>query len=120
MFIAYLVTTLVAALANAYAASLNFVGAESVKVAAGRVGVSQRWMIPFGVLLAMGAGGLLVGLAVPVVGAAASACLVLYFICALGAHIRVHDHAVGAAISFLVLEVAALAATLAYHDHDWA
>jgi hypothetical protein len=117
MYTFYLVITIAAALANGYAASLNFVSAESVKVVAGRVRVSQKWMIPFGLLLTAGASGLLVGLAVPVLGAAAAACLVLYFICALSAHIRVHDRGVGGAISFLVLAAAALAATLAYHDH---
>lgn len=117
MYIFYLVMTVVAALANGYAASLNFVGADSVKVVAGRVRVSQKWMVPLGILLALGAGGLLVGLAVPVLGAAAAACLVLYFICALSAHIRVHDHGVGGAVSFLTLAAAALAATLAYHNH---
>jgi hypothetical protein len=116
VFIAYLVVTLVAVLANGYAACLNFVGAESVKLAADRVGVSHRWMVPFGVLLAMGAGGLLAGLAVPVIGAAAAVGLVLYFICALGAHIRVHDHGIGGAVTFLILAVAALAATVAYHQ----
>jgi hypothetical protein len=116
VFIAYLVITLVAVLANGYAACLNFVGAESVKLAADRVGVSYRWMVPFGVLLAMGAGGLLVGLAVPGVGVAAAVGLVLYFICALGAHLRVHDHGIGAAVTFLALAVAALAAAVAYHQ----
>jgi hypothetical protein len=121
MYIFYLVTTVVAALANGYAAWLNFAGAESVKLVADRVQVSQRWMIPLGSLLAAGAGGLLVGLAVPVLGAAAAAGLVLYFSCALGAHVRVRDRGVGGAVSFLVLAAAALAATLAYHNqlHWW-
>lgn len=120
MYIAFLVTTVVAALANGYAAYLNFSGAESVQVAADKVQVSQKWMIPFGTLLAAGAGGLLVGLAVPVLGAAAAIGLVVYFICALSAHIRVHDRSVGGAVSFLVLAAAALAATLAYHNqHHW-
>jgi uncharacterized membrane protein YedE/YeeE len=64
----------------------------------------------------MGAGGLLVGLAVPVIGAAAAVGLVLYFICALGAHIRAHDHGSGGAVTFLILAVAALAATVAYRQ----
>lgn len=115
MYIFYLVTTVVAALAIGYAASLNFAGAESVKVVADRVRVSQKWMIPFGSLLAAGAGGLLAGVAVPLLGAAAAAGLVLYFACALGAHLRVHDRGVGGAVSFLVLAAVTLAATLAYH-----
>jgi len=120
MYIVYLVATVAAALANGYAAYLNFVGAESVKTVADKLQISQKWMIPFGTLLAAGAGGLLVGLAVPVVGAAAAVGLVLYFICALSAHIRVHDRGVGGAVSFLVLAAAALAVTLAYHNqHHW-
>jgi hypothetical protein len=111
-----IVITVMAALANGSAATLSFAGAESVKVTADRVRVSQRWMVPFGILLAAGACGLLVGLAVPLVGATAAACLVLYFMCAVGAHLRVHDHGVAGAVSFLILAAAALAATLAY-DH---
>ncbi len=116
MHVTYAVITILAALATGYAASLNFVGAESVKVVAGKVQVSQRWMIPFGILLASGALGLLIGFAVPVLGTAAAIGLVLYFICALSAHLRVHDPGIGGAVSFLVLAAAALIAALGYHD----
>jgi hypothetical protein len=120
MYIFYLVATVVAALANGYAACLNFAGAESVKLVADRVRVAQKWMIPLGSLLAAGAGGLLAGLAVPVLGAAAAAGLALYFICALSAHIRVHDRGVGGPVSLLVLAAVTLAATLSYHTaHHW-
>ena len=80
MYIAYVAITIVVALANSYAAALNFAGTESVKVVADEVRVSQKWMIPFGVLLACGAAGLLAGLAVPVLGTAAAIGLVGYFI----------------------------------------
>lgn len=116
MHVTYVVITILAALANCYAASLNFVGAESVKVVAERVRVSQRWMIPLGTLLASGALGLLIGFAAPALGTAAAIGLVLYFICALSAHIRVRDPQLGGAVSFLVLAVAALTADLAYHN----
>src|SRR5262249_8520416 len=108
MHITYVVITILAALANGYAASLNFAGGESVKVVADTVRVSRRWVIPFGILLAAGALGLLIGLAVPVLGTAAAIGLVLYFIGALSAHLRVRDPGFGGAVSFLVLAVAAL------------
>ena len=115
MHIAYVVITIMAALANGYAASMNFVGAESVKVVADQVQVSQKWMVPFGVLLASGALGLIIGLAVPALGIAAASGLVAYFICALSAHMRVHDRNVGGAITFLLLAVAALVVGIRYH-----
>lgn len=117
MHIAYIVITILAALANGYAASLNFVGAESVKVVAERVHVSTKWMIPFGVLLAAGALGLLVGFTVPALGAAAGIGLVLYFLCAVSAHLRARDPQIAGAVSFLALVVAALSADLAYRNH---
>lgn len=113
MDIVYVVITVLAALAYGYAATLNFVGAESVKVVADRVRVSQRWMIPLGVLLASGAVGLLIGLAVPALGIAAASGLVVYFLCALSAHIRVNDRGVGGAVGFLVLALAVLTVEIA-------
>ena len=112
----YVVITIVAALANGYAAVLNFVSAESVKVVADKVRVSRRWMIPFGILLASGALGLLVGFAVPVLDTAAAIGLVLYFIGALSARQRVRDPGICGVVSFLVLAAAVLIAGLGYHN----
>src|SRR5919112_6434905 len=117
MHVTYIVITILTALANGYAAALNFVGAESVKLVADRVQVSRAWMVPFGTLLAAGAVGLLTGLAVPALGTAAAIGLVLYFICAVSAHIRVRDPGITGAVSFLVLVVAALLADVGYHNH---
>ena len=116
MYVIYLVTTIAAALANGYAAGLDFAGAESVKLVADRVRVSRRWMVPLGTLLASGAVGLLAGIAVPALGTAAAIGLILYFICAVTAHVRVGDRQVGAAVFFLLLAAAALATELAYRD----
>jgi hypothetical protein len=113
----YLVITIVAALANGYAACLNFVGAESVKVFADRVHVSRGLMVPLGMLLASGAVGLLTGFAVPALGTAAAIGLVLYFICAVTAHLRVRDRQIGGAVFFLLLAAAALTTGVAYHNH---
>jgi hypothetical protein len=117
MHISYVVITLLVALANGYAAALNFIGAESVKAVANQVQVSQKWMIPFGFLLAAGALGLIIGIAVPVLGTAAAIGLVIYFTCALSAHIRVRDRQIGGAVSFLLLAVAALVIGLGYRSH---
>jgi hypothetical protein len=116
MPVAYVVTTLLAAFAVGYAALLNFVGAESVKIVADRVHVPQKWMIPLGILLASGALVLLVGLAAPGLGAAAGIGLVVYFVCALSVHLRAGDLHIAGAVAFLVLVAAALATNLAYQS----
>lgn len=114
---AYVIVTILAVLATSYAACLNFVGAESVKVVADLVQVSRKWMLPLGTLLASGAVGLLIGFAVPLFGKAAAIGLVIYFICAISAHIRARDSGVGGAVFFLLLATAALITTFAYHNH---
>ena len=116
MHVTYVVITILAALANGYAAALNFVGAESVKVVADRVQVSRTWMVPLGTLLASGAAGLLASFAVPALGTAAAIGLVVYFICAVTAHLRAGDRQIGGAVFFLLLAAAALTTDLAYHD----
>ena len=114
MYVLYLVTTIAAALANGYAAGMNFAGAESVKLVAQRVRVSARWMVPFGTVLACGAAGLLAGIAVPGLGTAAAVGLVLYFICAIAAHVRAGDPGLAGAVFFLLLAAAALTTDVAY------
>lgn len=116
MHVTYLIVTTVAALANGYAACLDFVGAESVGIVADRVQVSRRWMVPLGGLLAAGALGLLAGFAVPALGTAAAIGLILYFMCAVTAHLRVRDRQIAPAVFFLLLAVAALTTAVAYHD----
>jgi hypothetical protein len=117
MHVVYLATTILAALANSYAAVLDFVGAESVKVVADRVRVPRGWMLPLGTLLAAGAVGLLAGFVVPALGTAAAIGLVLYFVCAVIAHLRVRDRQIGGAVFFLLLATLALTANVAYHNH---
>jgi hypothetical protein len=117
MRVIYFAATILAALANGYAASLNFAGAESVKAVADRIRISRRCMLPFGTLLACGAVGLVAGLAVPALGTAAATGLVVYFVCAVLAHLRVGDRRLGGAVCFLLLAAAALTTGLAYHNH---
>jgi len=115
MYVAYLSTTILAALACGFAACLNFAGADYVAAVADRVRVDRRWMVPLGVLLACGAVGLVAGLAATALGLAAATGLVVYFIGALGAHLRVGDRQFGGAVFFLVLALSAFATNVGYH-----
>jgi hypothetical protein len=54
---------------------------------------------------------------VPVLGVAAAGGLVLYFICAVRAHLRVHDYEIGGAVFFLFLAAAALITNVGYRHH---
>ncbi len=53
----------------------------------------------------------------PALGTAAAIGLLLYFICAVTAHVRVRDRKIGGAVFFLLLAAAALTADLAYRNH---
>ncbi|WP_202872762.1 DoxX family protein [Kribbella soli] len=72
-------------------------------------------MLPFGLLLGAGSIGLLAGLAVPPLGVLAAAGLVLYFLAALTAHLRVHDHNLAPWTLYFTTCAAALVTTIAYH-----
>jgi hypothetical protein len=117
MLVAYVVVTVVAAIAYAVAAALNFNHNKSVAETAERLRVPVSWQIPLGFLLAAGSLGLVAGFALPVLGTAAACGLVLYFLCAAGAHVRVRDTRVLAWVNwaaFFSLAVAALVVGLAY------
>jgi hypothetical protein len=119
MFAAYLAVTVVAAIAYAYAAVLNFTHNQSVAETADRLRVPVSWMVPLGFLLGAGSVGLVTGFAVPALGTAAACGLVLYFLCAAGAHIRARDTGPLAWINwsaFFSLAVAALVMALAYRS----
>lgn len=117
LFATYLVVTLVTSAVNGMAAIANLIGHEYPKSQADRLQVPRSWMRPLGALLAAGALGLLAGLAVPVLGTLAAAGLVLYFLGAFCAHLRVHDHQLGPWAVYFCLAVTALALNLAYHGH---
>jgi uncharacterized membrane protein len=116
MFATYLTVTLLASAVNGVAAVANLIGHEYPKTQADKLGVPRSWTLPLGTLLAAGAVGLLVGLAVPALGTLAAAGLVLYFLGAFGAHLRARDYHLGPWAVFFSLAVAALAVNLAYHD----
>jgi DoxX-like family len=108
MFIAYIVVTVLAAAANVFSATLDFIRYKQILINMARVGVSESWLTTLGILKAAGALGLLVGIRVPLIGIAAAIGLVLVFIAAIIIHVRGRDYSFGLAIVFLLLALAAL------------
>jgi flagellar biosynthesis protein FliQ len=112
MFITYIVVTILAAAANIFSATLDFIRYQPILINMTKVGVSESWITTLGILKAAGALGLLIGIGVPAVGIAAAAGLVLFFIAAIITHLRGHDYSFGPAIVFLLLAIAALGVRL--------
>lgn len=113
MFTAYLIVTVLAAAANIFSATCDFVRYEKVSIAMARAGVPESWMTTLGILKAAGAIGLLAGIGVPLIGIAAAVGLLLFFVGAIITHLRRGDYSLGPAIFFLLLAGAALALRLA-------
>jgi hypothetical protein len=80
MFIAYAFVTLLAAAFNVYASYVDFVRSDWVVANMTRYGIPQSWLFWLGALKAAGAAGLVIGIAVPAIGLAASVGLVAYFV----------------------------------------
>jgi DoxX-like family len=114
MFIAYIIVTVLAATANAYAATNDFLRAEFVLSSMNRLGVPESQMSPLGALKAAGAAGLLVGIGVPPIGVAAAFGLILFFVGAIVTAMRAHWYAhIPQPAMFLVLAAGALVLRLA-------
>lgn len=115
MFAAYATVTVLGSVFNGAAAITYLIGHEYPKTQADMKGVPRKWVPVLGMLLAAGTVGLLAGLAVPLMGTLAASGLVLYFIGAIIAHLRVGSRDVVGAIVFLATAAAALSLGLAYH-----
>lgn len=114
MHTAYVVVTLLAALANTWAAIVDFVRAEFVVANSASLGVPESWLVPLGLVKAVGAAGLVLGLlGVPLIGTAAAAGLVLFFVGAVLVHLRARYYAMGPPVTFLALAAAAFGLSLA-------
>src|SRR5882724_10957713 len=113
MIAAYLIVTLLTAAANMFSATCDFVRYKQVSIAMAKAGVPESWMTTLGILKAAGALGLLVGIGLPLVGAAAAIGLTLFFVAAMITHLRAQDYSLGPATFFLLLAVGALALRLA-------
>src|ERR671930_53872 len=107
MLTTYIVITVLAAAANAYAARNDFLAYDWIVDNMRRLGIPRAWLMPLGLLKAAGAVGLLVGIWIPVLGVAASVGLILFFVGALVvvAHARWYAHWYPA--PFLLLAIAA-------------
>lgn len=114
MYVGYIVLAIMAAAANSWAAANDFARTSMAVANAEKVGVPSSWLYPLGLLKAAGALGLLVGIAVPVVAIAAAIGLVLFFVCAVFAHLRVGWLATLAfPAGFLLMAIGALVTRLA-------
>ncbi|WP_170323001.1 DoxX family protein [Acrocarpospora macrocephala] len=72
------------------------------------VGVPENLVPYLAVIELVGAGGLVVGFAVPALGIAAAIGVVLYFVGAVASHLRVGDWSLTSSGGMLVLSIAAL------------
>ena len=115
MFAAYVTITIVASVFAGIAAVTYLIGHAYPKAQADMKRVPRSWVPRLGLVLAAGSLGLPAGFAVPLLGTLAAAGLVLYFVGALIAHLRVGSrNLVGWAV-FFVTVVAALVVNLLYH-----
>ncbi|MEU0807090.1 MULTISPECIES: DoxX family protein [unclassified Streptomyces] len=110
----YAAVTVAAIVANAGIAVADLAKAEFVLANSAEVGVPRTWIPWLAVLKAAGAAGLLLGLlGVRLIGVAAAVGLVLFFVGAVGAHVRKRVfHNIAFSVGYLGLAVAALAAAL--------
>src|SRR5437588_11339522 len=108
MFTAYMVVTLLAAAANIFSATLDFMRFKQVLINMAKGSVPKSWITTLGILKAAGGVGLLIGIGVLAIGIAAAIGLILFFVGAIVIHLRAHDYSLGVAVVFLLLAIAAL------------
>jgi hypothetical protein len=114
VLVVYVVLTSIMAVSAASIACLNFLRHPMPVAAAQQVRVPHSWIVPLGIVMLAGALGLVAGFVVPPLGVAAAAGLVLYFVGAIIAHLRVGDFHLGPPSGVLVMAAATLAATVAH------
>ncbi|MFF7950632.1 DoxX family protein [Streptomyces griseorubiginosus] len=115
MFAAYLTVTILGAVFNGAAAVTYLIGHEYPKTQADMKGIPRKYVPVLGTLLAAGTVGLLAGLAVPLLGTLAATGLILYFIGAIIAHLRVGSRNIAGGIVFLATATAVLILGLLDH-----
>jgi hypothetical protein len=117
MYTAYVVVTLLAIAAYTFSGVAALVHFKPILPGMVKAGVPESWLtFPIGTLKTAGAVGLLLGvIGVPLIGTAAAAGLILFFVCAIYTHMRAGDYSpqFGLASGLLLLAVAALVLDLA-------
>ena len=93
MHSAYLIVIALAAAANIYAGVSDFTRPHWLITNIKRLQVEERWLPTLGALKLLGGLGLLAGIAVPQIGVAAAAGLVLYFVGAMVTVVRARWYA---------------------------
>ncbi|MET7707300.1 DoxX family protein [Micromonospora sp. NPDC005413] len=115
MFAAYVTINILAALFTGIAAVTYLINHAYPREQMEMKRLPISWMPRLGATLAVGSLGLLAGFLVPVLGTLASLGLVLYFIGAFIAHMRVGSRKLVGWAVFFATVVAALVVNLAYH-----
>lgn len=114
MVIAFTITSIMTIIANGFIALGDIRRFTFVVENSAKVGVPESWLTPLGVLKAVGAFGLLLGLfGVPWVGIAASLGLSLLYVGAIATHMRAGNYAIGPAMVYLLLALTTLTLGLA-------
>ncbi|NED86668.1 DoxX family protein [Streptomyces sp. SID11233] len=115
MSTAYLTLTILGVVFNGAAAVTYLIGHDYPKTQADMKGIDRKWVPVLGSLLAAGTVGLLAGLAIPILGTLAAVGLILYFIGAIIAHLRVGSRNIVGGIVFLATAVAILVVGMLDH-----
>ncbi|MFD4369956.1 DoxX family protein [Rhodococcus sp. NPDC058521] len=111
MQVVYTVVTAVAVVVALSGAWVNFTHHRIPVTAAEQVQVPKEWIRPIGGVFTVAAIGLLVGIVVRPIGVAAAIGLVFFFVCAIGAHVRVGDRHLVPPIVALALSITTLVVT---------
>lgn len=105
---AYVVTTVLAALALSFAAIADFARSHQVLTNMAKAGVPESWLTTLAVLKAAGALGLLVGIGVRPIGIAAAVGVILFFVGAIITHARARWYSFTYPGAYLLLGVGSL------------
>ncbi|WP_018348717.1 DoxX family protein [Longispora albida] len=108
MFAAYLTVTILTAFMAASAAVTYFIRHPYPTAQMDMKRLPHSWMPMLGTFLAAGSAGLVTGIWVPLIGILAAAGLVLYFILALAAHLRVGSRNLVGWAAFTSFSIASL------------